>query len=312
MSTQPKHVAVLKGGWSAERPVSLVTGAACAEALRESGYKVSEVDVDRNIASVLKDLKPEVAFNALHGPWGEDGRIQGLLEILDIPYTHSGVLASALAMDKPKSKEAFKAAGLPVAKDVRFNRKDLGRDHLLEPPYVIKPSAQGSSFGVYMIRKGDNRPPEALYSDDWQLSDDLMAEEFIPGRELTVTVFQDRAFSVTEIIPMTEYYDYEAKYAEGGSRHIIPADLPKNVYEQALEMALSAHHALGCKGPTRTDFRYDDENCSSGEEGRLVVLELNNQPGMTPTSLVPEQAAHMGISFPELCQAIVEDASCDR
>lgn len=324
MSDTIKHVVVLKGGWSSERQVSLSSGAECARALRESGkYKVTELDVGRDVAEKLTALKPDVAFNALHGPWGEDGCIQGVLEILNIPYTHSGVMASALAMDKPRTKIVLAQAGLDVAKDVRFKRKEIGKDHPLPPPYVIKPSAEGSSVGVFMVGKDETQPPQALYEDNWDLSEDLMAEEYIPGRELTVAVMNGRALAVTEIIPTTGYYDYEAKYATGGSSHVIPADVPKDVYECALEMALTAHNALGCKGLTRTDFRYDDQsesvtNTQTLEQkfklskGRLVVLETNTQPGMTPTSLAPEQAAHVGMSFPQLCQAIVEDASRHR
>jgi len=321
MAKGAKHVAVLKGGWSSEREVSLISGRECAHALRQAdaGYRVTEIDVDRGIAAKLVQVAPDVVFNGLHGPWGEDGCIQGLLEVMGIPYTHSGVLASSLAMDKPRAKDILKAAGLDVAADIRFNRQDLGSDHPLKPPYVIKPSAEGSSVGVYIVHEGDNRPPDALYAADWKLSDDLMAEEFIPGRELTVTVMNGQAFGVTEIFPATTYYDYEAKYAAGGSRHVVPADLPATVYESALAMAVTAHNALGCRGLTRTDFRYDDgtesgkdSQSGKGSKQRLVVLELNTQPGMTPTSLAPEQAAFTGLSFPQLCQAIVEDASCNR
>lgn len=309
MSMRSQHVAVLKGGWSAEREVSLVSGRDCASALREVGYKVSEVDVDHDLSDVLQNLKPDVAFNALHGQWGEDGCVQGLLEVLQIPYTHSGVLASSLAMDKERAKVHFAQVGIKCAVSLVAPKEEAQNTHLMEPPYVIKPVAQGSSVGVFMVRKGDNRPPEALSDPKWTLGDEVMVEEFIAGRELTVAVMGDRALAVTEIDPRASFYDYESKYEEGGSEHVLPADLPKETYAQALDQAHKAHRVLGCRGVTRTDFRYDDTRV--GQED-LVILEINTQPGMTPTSLVPEQAAHLGISFPELVSWMVEDASCHR
>lgn len=303
------HVGVLKGGWSPEREVSLVSGAACAKALREEGYRVTELDVHRDVAVKLATLKPDAVFNALHGQGGEDGCIQGLLEILELPYTHSGVLASALAMDKERAKHAFRAAQLPCARDVVLDRKEAARAHAMEPPYVLKPVAQGSSVGIFIVRRGDNRPPEALADPAWQLGERIMAEEFIPGRELTVAVMGERALGVTEIIPAVGFYDYQAKYAAGGSRHTVPAQIPESVSAEACRVALAAHQVLGCRGVTRADFRYDD---SKGGEGRLVILEVNTQPGMTPTSLVPELAAYVGIGFNALVRWMLDDASCGR
>ncbi len=300
------HVAVLKGGWSAEREVSLVTGRECARALRDEGFVVTEIDVGQDIAQILVQLKPDVVFNGLHGQWGEDGCIQGLLEILQIPYTHSGVMASALAMDKIRAKEMMKSVGVPCAEDKLIAREELERGHPMEPPYVLKPVAQGSSVGVFIVEEGANRPPEDVVGDNWTLGDDLMAETYIPGRELTVSVMDNKPLAVTEILPMAGYYDYKAKYDEGGSQHVIPADIPDPVTELALQCALDAHRAIGCRGVTRTDFRYDDER------NNLIALEINTQPGMTPTSLIPEQAAHTGMSFEKLCRWIVEDASCNR
>lgn len=303
------HVVVLKGGWSPEREVSLVSGAACGKALREEGFRVTELDVQRDVAVRLAALRPDVVFNALHGQGGEDGCVQGLLEILQLPYTHSGVLASALAMDKERAKHVFRAAGLPCARDVVLDRSVAARTHAMEPPYVLKPVAQGSSVGVFIVRKGDNRPPEALASPDWQLGDRIMAEEYIPGRELTVAVMGDRALAVTEIIPTASFYDYKAKYAHGGSRHVVPAEIPQEVAAEACRIALVAHQALGCRGVSRADLRYDDSEAGGG---RLVILEVNTQPGFTPTSLVPEQAAYRGISFNALVRWILDDASCGR
>jgi len=308
MSAQ-KHVAVLKGGWSAERPVSLVTGEGCAKALREEGFKVTEVDVGRDIAEVLTKLKPDVCFNALHGQWGEDGCVQGLLEVLNIPYTHSGVLASAVAMHKERAKAVFRGAGLPVVADKMVSRHEAAKGQVMKPPYVIKPVAQGSSVGVFIIRPGDNRPPSELTSPDWHLGEEVMVEEYVPGRELTVAVMNGKALGVTDIVPKTEFYDFEAKYSTGGSVHVIPAKIHKQAYEEALDIATRAHAALGCRGVSRTDLRYDN---TKGEPGRMIILEVNTQPGMTPTSLVPEQAAYNGISYGALCRWMVEDASCER
>ncbi len=309
MSAPENHVAVLKGGWSAERDVSLVSGQDCAAALREGGYLVTEIDVGHDLSDVLREVKPDVCFNALHGQWGEDGCVQGLLEVLEIPYTHSGVLASALAMDKERAKPLFIKAGIPCAESLVVPREEAMNDHLMDPPYVIKPVAQGSSVGVFLVREGDNRPPEQLSDPKWTLGDDIMIERFVDGRELTVAVMGDRALAVTEIDPQASFYDYDSKYAEGGSKHILPADVPGEIRDQALEYALTAHGVMGCRGVTRSDFRYDD---TDGSPGRLVMLEINTQPGMTPTSLVPEQAAHRDMDFVELVRWIVEDASCQR
>jgi D-alanine-D-alanine ligase len=303
-----KRVAVLLGGRSAEREVSLVSGAACARALREEGFEITEIDAKDDLANQLAAARPDAVFNALHGRWGEDGCVQGLLELMRIPYTHSGVLASALAMHKGRAKDVFRAAGLPVVKSIIADRREASARHLMEPPYVVKPVSEGSSVGVFIIRPGDNRPPGELGSDSWQLGDDVMVEEFVPGRELTVAVMGNRALAVTDIVPKTAFYDYEAKYAAGGSEHVIPADLPDAVTQEAKRIAEQAHIALGCRGVSRTDFRYDD---TSGKQ-RLILLEVNTQPGMTPTSLVPEQAAYNGMNFRALVRWMVEDASCDR
>ena len=301
-------VAVLLGGLSAEREVSLVSGRDCAKALREEGFDVVEIDAKDDVSAQLKAAEPDVVFNALHGRWGEDGCVQGLLELLRIPYTHSGVLASALAMHKQRAKDVFAAAGIPVVNSVVADRREAGSRHLMEPPYVIKPVNEGSSVGVYIIRKGDNRPPAELGSDTWQLSDLMMVEEYVPGRELTVAVMGGKALAVTEIVPKTAFYDYEAKYASGGSEHVIPAKIPPAIAEKAMRLAEKAHEILGCRGVSRSDFRYDD----SGTNHRLILLEVNTQPGMTPTSLVPEQAAFCGYGFGAIVRWMVEDASCDR
>jgi len=305
-----KHVAVLMGGWVNERPVSLASGTDCADALEAAGYEVSRIDVDRNIAAVLSELKPDVAFNALHGPFGEDGCIQGLLDILDIPYTHSGVMASALAMNKIKAKAVMQAAGVPVTIHRIVNRHEVGREHPMDPPYVIKPINEGSSFGVLIVKEDAPYPPQELTREDWPYPDVLMCERYIPGRELTCAVMGEEVLGVTEIIPVgLEFYDYEAKYAEGGSKHILPAKISPIVYQEVQTLTLKAHQALGCRGTSRADFRYDDQR--DGTEG-LICLEVNTQPGMTPTSLVPELAQHEGYSFRELVSWMVEDASCCR
>ncbi|KQX39948.1 D-alanine--D-alanine ligase [Devosia sp. Root436] len=304
-----KHVAVLMGGWSNERPVSLSSGAECSAALRRAGYRVTEVDVGRDIANVLLELRPDVAFNALHGPFGESGMIQGLLELLQIPYTHSGVLASALAMDKHQAKIMLKAAGIPVTDHVIVSRPEAARSHVMAPPYVIKPIAEGSSFGVFIVKANVSHPPQEILREDWNCGEEIMVERFIPGRELTCAVMGDVALGVTEIVTDLGFYNYEAKYAANGSRHIIPADLKPKIYDKVQKLSLAAHAALGCRGVTRTDFRYND---AAGEDGELVCLEINTQPGMTPTSLAPEQAAHAGHSYEELVAWMVEDASCNR
>lgn len=304
-----KHVAVLMGGWSSERPVSLNSGAQCAAALEAAGYRVTRVDVARDIAEVLAKLKPDVAFNALHGPYGEDGCIQGVLEILGIPYTHSGVLASALAMNKPRAKDVMKAAGIPVAESVIVNRFDAAKVHVMPPPYVVKPPNEGSSFGVLIVREDAAHPPQQLYADDWPYGDMVMVEKFVAGRELTVGVRGDEAFDIIDIVTDNRFYDYDAKYAPGGSKHILPAQISSIVYQNVRMLAVKAHKALGCRGISRADFRYDDR---PGGTGELICLEVNTQPGMTATSLVPDMAAYAGISFPELVKWMVEDASCNR
>lgn len=304
-----KHVAVLKGGWSVEREVSLSSGMECAKALHNAGYEVTEVDVDRDIAAKLKELRPDVAFNGLHGRVGEDGTIQGILEVLEIPYTHSGVLASALAMDKHQSKIMFKAAGIPVTNHVIANRAEIARAHVMEPPYVIKPIAEGSSFGIFLVKEDVSHPPQEILGSDWRGGEELMVERYIPGRELTCAIMGDVALGVTEITTDLVFYNYEAKYEKDGSNHLIPAPVSPNIYEKVQKMSLKAHTALGCRGITRADFRFNDR---AGVDGELVCLEINTQPGMTQTSLVPELAAHAGHSFEELVSWIVEDASCNR
>ncbi|MHA7871020.1 MAG: D-alanine--D-alanine ligase [Hyphococcus sp.] len=308
MTRKYKTVAVLKGGWSPERDVSLVSGAEAAKALREAGYEAIEIDVDRDIAQRLAETKPDAVFNALHGQWGEDGCIQGLLEVMDLPYTHSGVLASSLAMDKQRAKAVFEDLDIPSPPGKTVSRKEAAGGHVMKPPYVIKPNAQGSSVGVYIIREGDNRPPTELTSAEWSLGDDVLVEKFIAGRELTVAVMGDRPLCVTEITTSLAFYDYEAKYAAGGSEHALPAALPDEITKRCLDLALRAHQALGCRGLSRADFRYDPD--ARGEQ--LFCLEINTQPGLTPTSLAPEQAAYLGMSFADLCAWIVEDASCQR
>ena len=304
-----KKIAVLLGGRSSEREVSLTSGHGCAGALREEGFDVVEIDpAVSDLAAQLNAVRPDVVFNALHGRWGEDGCVQGLLELLAIPYTHSGVLSSALAMHKQRAKDVYQAAGLPIVKSIVVDRKAVAKAHLMEPPYVVKPVNEGSSVGVFIIRKGDNRPPEALGSDQWNLTDLMMVEEYVPGRELSIGVMGATALAVTEITTTREFYDYEAKYASGGSRHTLPAPIPEHVATEAMQLAERAHAALGCRGVSRTDFRYND---TEGKH-RLILLETNTQPGMTPTSLVPEQAALKGITYRSLCRWIVEDASCDR
>jgi D-alanine-D-alanine ligase len=304
-----KHVAVLMGGWSAEREISLRSGKACADAVERSGYHVSRVDVDRDVAATLRGLKPDVALNVLHGRPGEDGTLQGMLEVLGIPYTHSGVLASALAMQKDIAKTVLKAAGVLVPGGVTAARKEAAKRHLLPPPYVIKPVAEGSSVGVFIVRDDQAHPPQELTRADWAFGDDVLLEPYIPGKELTCAVMGDQALGVIEIVPTDKFYDYEAKYAPGGSKHLLPAPIAPDVYREVQRLALAAHRALGCRGVTRSDFRFDDK---SGIAKGMFCLEVNTQPGMTETSLVPELAAHAGIKFDELVKWIVEDASLDR
>ncbi|MGF7161355.1 D-alanine-D-alanine ligase [Rhodoligotrophos appendicifer] len=304
------HVAVLKGGWSAEREVSLDSGAACGAALERAGYRVTSIDVTRDIVTQLAAVKPDVAFNALHGKWGEDGCVQGVLETLQIPYTHSGVLASSLAMHKERAKVLFAAAGLPLAESIVVPVEEAARDHVMAPPYVIKPEAEGSSVGVHVVLAGANRPPREILEDGALRSRRVMVERYVAGRELTCAVLGERALGVIDIVSKAGvFYDYTAKYAPGGSHHILPAELPAKVYARVQEITLSAYRALGCRGVARADFRYDD---TEGGKGELIILEMNTQPGMTATSLVPELAAYDGMSFEELVSWMVEDATCDR
>jgi D-alanine-D-alanine ligase len=304
-----KHVAVLMGGWSAESEVSLRSGRACADALGRKGYRVTRIDVGRDIATVLTTVKPDVVLNVLHGRPGEDGTLQGLLEIMGIPYSHSGVLASSVAMQKDVAKILLQAAGVPVAEGLTAARHEAAKQHLLPRPYVIKPIAEGSSVGVFIVTQAHEHPPQELYREDWTYGERVLLERYIPGRELTCAVMGDAALDVIEIVPTVRFYDYEAKYAPGGSKHVLPAQILPNVYQRVRRMALQAHRALGCRGVTRADFRYDD---TIGGTEELVCLEVNTQPGMTETSLVPELAAHAGITFDELVQWMVEDASLNR
>ena len=296
-------VALLMGGPSAEREVSLSSGRECAAALRDEGFEVVCVDAGPDLAARLIEIAPDAVFNALHGRWGEDGCVQGVLEWLRLPYTHSGVLASALAMDKEKTKDVYRAAGLPVVDSLLADKAAIRAAHVMDPPYVVKPYNEGSSVGVYIVPEGANAPPAV--ADD--MPDTLMVEAYAPGRELTVSVLGDTALGVTEILT-DGWYDYEAKYAPGGSRHVCPAEIPDDIAEACRDFALRAHAALGCRGLSRTDFRWDDAKGLAG----LVLLETNTQPGMTPTSLSPEHAAASGLSFGALCRWLVEDASCER
>lgn len=302
MDITTQHVAVLMGGLSSEREVSLVSGNACADALERLGAKVSRVDAGRDLAAVLTRLQPDVCFNALHGEWGEDGCVQGILETLAIPYTHSGVLASALAMDKAKAKAVLAAAGVDVPGGGLFNRLDAAKGHVMQPPYVIKPNAEGSSVGVFIVAAGANTPPQELSASDWAFGEEVMIEPYVAGYELAVAVMDGKALTVTEIVAQGDFYDYAAKYGEGGSQHVVPARISADASARAMAMAERAHAALGCRGVTRSDFRYDDIN------DLLVLLEVNTQPGMTPVSLAPEQAAYTGVSFDDLVGWMVEDA----
>jgi len=306
MSRADTHVAVLMGGWSAERDVSLSSGEGCTAALRAAGFTVTPVDVGRDLAQVLAGLAPDVAFNALHGPWGEDGCVQGLLEVLGVPYTHSGVLASALAMDKQRTKELLAGLGVPLAPGRVMSRQQAARGHAMDAPYVVKPLYEGSSIGIFIVREGDNRPPAALSDPDWNLADEVLVEAYVGGREFTCAVIADTAWDVIEIKPRAAFYDYDAKYAEGGSEHLLPAPIGDALTRRIQELSLTAHRALGCRGVSRSDFIHD------ATRGEPVFLEINTQPGMTPTSLVPEIAAHGGMPFEELVTWMVEDASCRR
>lgn len=303
------HVAVLYGGWSSEREVSLRSGEACAKALERRGHRVSRVDVGRDIANVLTALRPDAALVMLHGRPGEDGTIQGVLETLGIPYSHSGVLASALAMQKDVAKTVLAAAGIAVPKGMTLPRAEVAKAHVMERPYVIKPVADGSSVGVFIVTDEHAHPPQELFRDDWTHGEHVLVEKYIAGKELTCAVFNDQALGVIEIVPTVRFYDYEAKYSPGASKHILPAPVLPIVYQEARRLTLAAHRALGCRGVSRADFRYDDRIEGTGG---LVCLEVNTQPGMTETSLVPELAAHAGISFDELVQWMVEDASLNR
>ena len=297
------HVAVLLGGYSAEREISLISGAAVCKSLIAMGYRVTSIDIQRDIGALLTRLypKPDVIFNSLHGRYGEDGCIQGLLNILDIPYTHSGVLASAIAMNKHMAKSILEGVGIKVAKHEIITKDDFKNGNFLSPPFVIKPINEGSSIGIHIVVSDSDKP----YFDekDWIFGNNAMIEEFIPGRELTVTVMGDRALAVTEVITESEFYNYETKYTNGASTHVVPADVPSEIYNEAMRISLLAHKTLGCRGISRADIRYDGSD--------LYMLEINTQPGMTPTSLVPEQAEYLNISFNELVRWLVENASCD-
>jgi len=298
-----KHVAVLMGGWSAEREVSLVSGASVSKSLGEAGMRVTSIDVQRDMGTLMTRLypRPDAVFNALHGRFGEDGCVQGLLDILDIPYTHSGLLASALAMDKPMAKRLFQGAEIPVAEHIIASREEIMAGDVMQRPYVVKPLNEGSSVGVHIMLEGNNEP---LFDDTgWPFGDQVMVEKFIPGRELTVSVMGDKALAVTEITTGREFYDYDAKYTEGGSRHVVPAEIEDSATEEAMRLAVLAHQTLGCRGVSRADFRYDGE--------QLYLLEINTQPGLTPTSLVPEQAQHASLSFQDMVVWMVDNAECD-
>jgi len=299
------RVAVIMGGWSAEREVSLVTGEACATALEACGFDVVRVDVDRRIAERLLAESPDVVFNALHGRFGEDGTVQGLLEMMGLPYTHSGVLASALAMNKPEAKVLFRDVGIPVPHGDVMSRRALAGRKDFAPPIVVKPLNEGSSVGVEIYLEGENAKP----SDSGDPDELVLVERYIPGREIQVAVMGDRALGGIEILSPGRFYDYAAKYAPGGSHHVMPAPIPEADYALALDYALRAHQVLGCRGLTRSDLRYDD---TGDGPASLYLLEVNTQPGMTPTSLAPEIAQHVGISFEDLCRQLVEDASCER
>jgi len=307
--TKRKHVAVLLGGWSSEREVSLRSGAACAAALERRGYQVTRVDVQRNIGTVLDGLKPDAALVMLHGRPGEDGTIQGVLETLGIPYSHSGVLASALAMQKDLAKTVMATAGVPVAEGLTLSRAEVAKRHVMAPPYVIKPVADGSSVGVFIVTEAHEHPPQELFRDDWPHGDQLLVEKYVAGKELTCAVVKGEPTGVIEIVPTVRFYDYEAKYSPGASKHILPASLLPFVYQEVRRLTLAAHVALGCRGVSRADFRFDDRIEGTGG---LICLEVNTQPGMTETSLVPELAADAGITFDELVQWMVEDASLGR
>lgn len=307
--TRFKHVAVLMGGWSSEREVSLRSGKACADALERKGYRVTRIDVKRDIATVLDTLKPDAALVMLHGRPGEDGTIQGVLETLGIPYSHSGVLASSLAMQKDLAKTVMATAGVPVPEGLTLTRTEVAKGHVMAPPYVIKPVADGSSVGVFIVTESHAHPPQELFREDWPHGDQLLVEKYVAGKELTCAVINGEPTGVIEIVPLIKFYDYEAKYSPGASKHILPAPILPFVYQEVRRLTLAAHVALGCRGVSRADFRYDDRIEGIGG---LSCLEVNTQPGMTETSLVPELAAHAGVTFDELVQWMVEDASLGR
>lgn len=302
-----KRVAMLMGGWSAEREVSLVSGEACAAALEARGYQVTRIDLQRDLPALLAALEPQpdVVFNGLHGRWGEDGNIQGVLNILGLPYTHSGLLASAVAMDKAMAKKLFEAEGIPCPPGEVVTVARLRAGPVMEPPYVVKPVDEGSSVGVHIVQEGDNWLP----LDDWEADRVVLVEKYIAGRELTASVMGDRALGVTELRPHEGFYDYVAKYTGGKTDHLCPAPVSDEVTQMAMDYAVTAHKAVGCRGVSRADFRYDD---TGKDPGDLYMLEVNTQPGMTPLSLVPEQAAHAGISFEDLMEWMVENAACDN
>jgi D-alanine-D-alanine ligase len=304
-----KHIAVLMGGWSSEREVSLRSGKACADALERRGFRVSRIDVARNVGTVLDQMKPDAALVMLHGRPGEDGTIQGVLETLGIPYSHSGVLASAVAMQKDLAKVVMKIAGVPVAEGRTLTRTEVAKGHAMAPPYVIKPVADGSSVGVFIVTEAHEHPPQELFRDDWPHGDQLLVEKYVAGKELTCAVVKGEPTGVIEIVQTNKFYDYEAKYSAGASKHILPAAILPFVYQEVRRLTLAAHVALGCRGVSRADFRYDDRIEGTGG---LICLEVNTQPGMTETSLVPELAADAGITFDELVQWMVEDASLGR
>lgn len=303
-----EHVAVVMGGWSAEREISLISGEAVASALERLGYRVSVIDADRDVAAKIKEVGPDIIFNALHGRWGEDGCVQGVFEVLDIPYTHSGVMASAVAMNKPLAKRLFDREGIPAPEGKVVSAEALFAADPLPRPFVVKPISEGSSVGVKIVIEGDNTLTPKN-DGPWKLYNELLVEEYIPGREVTAAVIGDRALGVVELRPKSGFYDYEAKYEEGLTDHLMPAPLPEAVYEDARRFALEAHNALQCRGVSRADFRYDD---TTADPGKLYLLEINTQPGMTPLSLVPEIAAHDGMNFDALVDWMVKDASCPR
>tara|TARA_Y100001970_G_scaffold294367_1_gene451758 strand:- start:2655 stop:3578 length:924 start_codon:yes stop_codon:yes gene_type:complete len=307
MTEKQTHIAVLMGGWSSERDVSLVSGNAVAKVLGDRGYKVSKIDVDHSFSEKLKKIKPDAVFNALHGRWGEDGCVQGALEILKIPYTHSGVLASAIAMNKPIARRMFISAGIQCPDSIIIDRNDVIAGKGMEPPFVVKPINEGSSVGVIIVTEKSDL--SLLDSSEWIWGEKIIVERFIPGRDIQVAVMGDKAIGAIEIRPKGKFYDYESKYTPGRAEHFMPAPIHPDIYSEALSIAETSHCVLGCRGVTRADLRYDD---SEGNSGKLYMLEINTQPGMTPLSLVPEIAADVGIEFPDLVQWMIKEAKCDN